>query len=116
MRVFPRVWAVAAALMIMACGCSTPASEKQVKRDQDRTIMRMTEAEYQRDTLRDQYAKTETELADSNKNLRDAEQQVTLLRKQVQDLQQSILQLTTQNDKLRNEVARLSAKLPPGSR
>jgi peptidoglycan hydrolase CwlO-like protein len=103
------------ALLIFA-GCSSPAKEKQAKRDQDRTMIRMTEAEYQRDTLRDQYEKTETELADSNKNLRDAEQQVTLLRKQVQDLQQTIMQLTTQNDKLKSEVARLTSKLPPGSR
>jgi peptidoglycan hydrolase CwlO-like protein len=87
-------------------GCSSNAVDKDAKRSQDRTAMRLSEAEIQRDQYKSQVEKLQSQLDELRKGSDDSSQQLALLRKQVQELQGSNTSLNTQIEKLKIDLSR----------
>jgi septal ring factor EnvC (AmiA/AmiB activator) len=87
-------------------GCSSQTVDKESKRAEDRTAMRLSDAELKRDQYKTQLDKTQADLADAQKKVSQSMQDTVLLRKQVQDLQQSNTTLSTQIEQLRNDLSR----------
>src|SRR5207248_6287973 len=85
-------------LLIIASviGCSSNTVDKEAKRSEDRTAMRLSDAELKRDQYKTQLEKAQTDLVDAQKKVSDSTQETVLLRKQIQDLQQSNTTLSTQ--------------------
>ena len=87
----------------LAGGCSSDLPDKDIK-DRDRTMIQLGIAENQRDQYKVQLDKAQADLAGSL-NLTDDSTQVGLLKKQVQDLQESVTNLTNENAKLKEQLA-----------
>ena len=98
----------AAGLLIIASpiGCSSQTVDKEAKRSEDRMAMRLSDAEMKRDQYKTQLDKVQTDLTEAQKKVSESMQDTVLMRKQIQDLQQSNTTLSTQIEQLRNDLSR----------
>jgi seryl-tRNA synthetase len=94
----------------LAIGCSSGAIDKETKRSEDRMAMQLSQAQAERDQLKTQLNKVQVDLQDARKNSTDTSQEVVLLRKQVQDLQNANTALSTQKEKLQLDLSNATAK------
>ena len=96
---------ISATLLAPLAGCSSDTVDKDTKRAQDRMAMRATEAEAQRDQYKTQIDKLQADLTEAQKTSSGSAQDVVLLRKQVQDLQNANTALNTQVEKLKTDLS-----------
>ena len=98
----------AVGLLIIASliGCSSQTVDKEAKRSEDRLAMRLSDAEMKRDQYKTQLDKVQSDLTEAQKKVSESMQDTVLMRKKIQDLQQSNTTLSTQIEQLRNDLSR----------
>jgi peptidoglycan hydrolase CwlO-like protein len=87
--IFLTCCACAVALMVCA-GCSNTAKERQAKRDEDRTALRLAAAENENDQLRTQLQQTQGQLKDAQQRATDAESQLAQTSQSLHDTQDQL--------------------------
>src|SRR3982751_4340558 len=94
--------------LLLAClvGCATDTVDRDLKRSQDRLAIELSKTQAERDQYKTGLDRAQNELAEARKGSTDSSEQVKLLRKQVQDLQNANTQLSAQNDKLKTDLSR----------
>jgi chromosome segregation ATPase len=100
-----RTIVIGSTLLASLVGCATETVDKDTKRAQDRMAMELSDAQSQRDQYKSQIDKLQADLTAAQKTSTDSSQDLVLLRKQVQDLQNANTALSTQVEKLKNDLS-----------